>query len=96
MQDAEPGFTIEATEILVKIINSNYTKADLKQVANNKTHLNAEERTQLLILLEDSKYLFNGTLGYWDTDTIDLELTTGSKPFNSYILPGPQNLKKDL
>ena len=52
MQAAEPDSTREATEIFIKIIGIIYAKADLKQVANNATQLNAEERTQLLRLLK--------------------------------------------
>ena len=63
MKTEEPASTREATEILVKIINITYAKADLKQVADNATQLNAEERTQLLRLLKDFEDLFDGTLG---------------------------------
>ena len=42
MQTAEPASTIEATEWIVKIINSTYVKAELNQVANNSTQLNSE------------------------------------------------------
>ena len=63
MHTAEPTSTREATERIVKILDSYYAKADLKQVANNATHLNAEERTQLLSLLEALEDLFDGTLG---------------------------------
>ena len=67
MQTAEPASTRKATDRLVKILGSYYLKAELKQVANNATQLNAEERTQVLRLLEYSGDFFNGTLGYWDT-----------------------------
>ena len=53
MQTAEPASTREATELMVKILDSTYVKADLKEVADNATQLNAEERTMLLSLLED-------------------------------------------
>ena len=52
MQTAEPASKIEATKRLVKIIDITYVNADLKQVANNATQTNAEERTQILRLLE--------------------------------------------
>ena len=39
MQTAETDFTREATDILVKILNSTYAKAELKQVDNNTTHI---------------------------------------------------------
>ena len=43
MQNIEPASTREATERLVKILIGTYAKADLKQVAKNATHLNAEK-----------------------------------------------------
>ena len=49
---AELTSTLEATEQMVKILDSAYTKEYLKQVANNATHMNAEERTLLFSLLE--------------------------------------------
>ena len=58
---------------MVKILNSTYSKADLEQVVNN-IPLNAEEIILLLSLLEDFEDLFDGTLGYWATDPVDLEL----------------------
>ena len=89
MQTAELTSTREATEILVKILDSNYARAELKQVTNNATRLNDEERTHLLRLLEEFEYLFDGTLGDWDTDPVELELKPGSKPCNSkyYLVP---------
>ena len=62
-------------------------KADLKQVAYNTTLLNAEEKTLLLSLLEDFKDLFDGTLGDWATDPVNLELKPDSKLLNSRYYP---------
>ena len=42
MQTAEPDSAREATERLGRILDSNYAKADLKQVADNATHMNGE------------------------------------------------------
>ena len=83
MQTAETDFTREATCRLVKILNSNYAKEDLKHLADNATQLNSEEITQLLIPLKDFEDLFDGNLGDWDTDTVNMDLKPGSKPFNS-------------
>ena len=100
MQNSEPPSTREATDQMVKIRNITYAKAELKQVADIGTHLNAEERTQLLSLLEYFEDLFNGTLGRWVTEPVDLELNPGSKPFNSKYYPVPrikkENFCKDL
>ena len=75
---------------MVKIFDSNYVKAYLKQVADNATQLNAEEITQLISLLKDFDDLFGGTLGDWATEPVDLELNPGSKPFNSRYYPVPR------
>ena len=52
MHTAESVSTREATERLFKILDGTYVKANIKQVANIETRMNAEERTQLLRLLE--------------------------------------------
>ena len=65
-------------------------KADLRQLAANIIHLHSEEITELLRLLEYFEDLFDGTLGDWDTDPIDLALKPGSKPFNSKYYPVPR------
>ena len=89
MQIAEPASTREATERMVKIVDSLYAKTYLKLVSNNAIQMNAEEITLLLSLLEDFEGLFDGTLGDWATKLVDLELNPGSKPFNSryYLVP---------
>ena len=48
---------------MVKILVSTYVKADLKQVVDNATQMNSEERTQLLSPLEEFEDLFDGTFG---------------------------------
>ena len=65
-------------------------KADLKQVSDNSTQLNAEEINQLLSLPKDFEDLFGVTLGDWATEPVDLELKPGSKPFNSRYYPVPR------
>ena len=89
MQTSEPSSTRGATERMVKILNSTYTKAGLEQVVNNASHINAQERTLLLSLLEDFEDLFYGTLGNWSTEPVNLELKPDSKPFNSRYYPVP-------
>ena len=90
IQTSEPASTGEATERLVKIIDVTYTKEELKQVASNAAHMNNEEITQLLRLLEDFEDLLDGTLGYWAADPVDLDLNPGSRPFNSKYYPVPR------
>ena len=88
MQTAETYSTIEATGRLVKTIDVKYANEDLKQVADNATQLNSEERTQLFRILEDFEDLFGGTLGGWDIEPVNLDTNPDSKPFSSkyYLL----------
>ena len=90
MQTAEPYSVREATDRFVKILDSTYAKAYLNHIANNTTQLNAEERTQLLRLLEYFKDFFYGTLGEWATEPVNLELKPGYKLFNIKYCPVPR------
>ena len=74
---------------MMKTLDSNYAKSDLKQVFDNGTQMNYEERILLLSLLKDFEDLFCGTLGDWATETIDLDLKPYFKPFNSRYYPVP-------
>ena len=75
---------------MVKILDITYARAYLKQVVDNASQLNVEENTLLLILLEDSEDLFDGTLGNWASEPVDLELKPDSKPFNIRYYPVPR------
>ena len=87
IQTVETVSTREATERLVKIFDSTYVKARLKQVADNATQMNAYERTQLPRLLEGVEDLFYSTIGDWDTEPVDMELNPDYKLFNCKYYP---------
>ena len=44
MQTVEPLSTREASERLLKILDTTYSNADIKKLADNATHLNAVEK----------------------------------------------------
>ena len=90
MQTTDTASTREATERMVKTLYITYANEDLKQVADNATQLNSEERTLVLSLLEDFKDLFDGTLADWGTDPVNLEIKTYYKPFNCRYYPVPR------
>ena len=89
MQTLDTASTREDTEILIEIVDSAYAKADLSQVAAKENHINDGEITQLLKLLKYLGELFGGTLGYWDTKSVNLDKNSGLKKFNSkyYLVP---------
>ena len=94
MQTVEPVSTREATERLVKILDSTYVKSDLEQVAANASQLDIEERSQRLSLLQNFNYLLGVTIGDWETEIVDLDLNPDSKQLNFKYYPVPI-LKKD-
>ena len=58
----------------MKILYSNYAKGDLEQVADNSTQMNAEDINQLLRLFKYFEELFNGNIGDWYTEPVDIDL----------------------
>ena len=100
-QTAEPIATQEATERIVKILDSTkYEKADLDEVAANAEQLNKPQQRKLLSLLKDFKDLFDRTLGHWETEPIDIELKPDHKPSSARYYPVPRinkaTFKKEL
>ena len=76
--------------MMVEILDSTYLRSDLRQVADNANQPNPEERNLLINFLEDFEDLFDGTLGHWATEPVDLNLSLDFKPFNSRYYPVPR------
>ena len=99
-QTAEPIATQEATERIVRILNSKYEKTDLDQVAAGAEELDEHQQKKLLSLLKDFEDLFDGTLGKWNTDPIDIETKPDHKPSSARYYPVPKinkaTFKKEL
>ena len=84
-------------ERIQDIIESKYCPADLKKIVEECSHLNAEEQRQLLRLLQKFEDLFDGTLGTWKTDPIELELKDPNvKPYHAKPYPVPYSQEKRL
>ena len=64
------------------------------------THLNPIQRNLLLALLKGNEDLFDGQLGDWVGDPIEIPLKEGAKPYHAKAFPIPhiheQTFKKDL
>ena len=99
-QTAEPIATQQATEGAVKILDSTYEKANLEDIAANAANLDKEEKELLLTFLKDFEELFDGTLGHWDTEPVNIELKADAKPVNSRYYPvqkiNKETFKKEL
>jgi len=86
--------TSNATDRAVRILDSNYQAADLDEIVENANQLNSKEKALLLNLLKDFEDLFDGTLGHWNTEPVDIELEDNVKPSNSRYYPVPR-INKD-
>jgi hypothetical protein len=84
-------------ERIQNIIESKYTPADLNKIVEECTHLEKDEQRQLLRLLQKFENLFDGTLGTWKTDPVDLELVNPNvKPYHAKPYPVPYSQEKRL
>ena len=82
-------------ERIQDIIDAKYCAADLQKIVNECSHLTQTERDELLILLQKFEHLFDGALGTWKTEPIDLELKDPNvKPYHAKPYPVPFSQKK--
>ena len=73
---AEPTSTMESTDMIVNILNSTHTKAELEEVTMNIFQLDDNQRENLLGLIMEFEDLFDGTLGKWDSLLVNLQVKT--------------------
>ena len=83
LRSIEPKSTKEATERVVKILDSKYEKVNLNEIVANAKNLDEDQKQMLLKLLKQYKTLFDGTLGRWNTTLVNIELPSNSKPVNA-------------
>ena len=84
-------------ERIQNIVESKYCPADLMSIANECSLLNAKEQQQLYNLLNKFAHLFDGTLGSWKTDPVDLELRDeDGKPYHAKPYPVPYSQEQKL
>ena len=65
-----------------RILNAKYTKADLKNIAENSTHIDFKERNELYTLLKKCESLFDGNLGTWHGKPYDIKLKPDAEPYH--------------
>ena len=87
--------TTEA-ERIQRILDMKYAPADLDQIVQESTHLTEYEKSLLGKLLARYHDLFDGTLGTWNTDPIELELRPEVKPYHAKAYPVPHSQEKKL
>ena len=93
MHDPE---TTDAARIQ-SIIDVKYAPQDIDSIVEKCVDLTESERERLKKLLTKFEPLFDGTLGEWKTEPIDLELKdTETKPYHARAYPVPQSQEAKL
>ena len=89
--------TTTDAERIKKILDTKYAPADLQTIVEECNHLQTDERKKLLALLSKFKPIFDGTLGHWKTEPVDLELKDpNGKPFHTKPYPVSYSQEKKL
>ena len=73
-----------------KILDAEYTKPDLKEIAATQEHLTGLQREAFLKLLEEKEAAFMGVRGTWNGDPVEFKLKKDKKkPFYTkpYLIP---------
>ena len=86
----ETAVVEDAMDRIKRILDAKYDPADLNQVAESCDHLNTQEKQLLRNLLEKYKSLFDGTLGQWKNETLEIELKSGATPYHARAFPIPK------
>ena len=73
-----------------RILDSKYSKANIKTIAESSTHLDLQERNELHTLLKKYESLFDGNLGIWHGKTYDIKLRQDVEPYHGKPFPVPR------
>ena len=84
-------------ERIQNIVESKYCPADLQKTVSECNLLNTNEKDRLQKLLDKFAHLFDGTLGNWRTDPVELELKNkDEKPYHAKPYPVPHSQEQKL
>ena len=78
-------------ERIQAILDAKYCPADLQTITQGCDQLNKEEQLKLFALLSKFEHLFNGTVGTWHTEPVDIELKPDVKPYHAKLYPVPHS-----
>ena len=79
-QDKYPESVRMVSSRITTILDCEYAPADLPTIVDKIKYLNLNEKKDLSTVLNKYKSLFDGTLGNFNVEPVDLELKEGAKP----------------
>ena len=80
----------ESADRIKEILEAKYEAADLNDICQAQKHLTADEQGKLHTLLSRYEELFDGTLGTWNLEPVDIELLPDAKPYHARAYPVPR------
>ena len=84
-------------ERIQNIVESKYCPADLNKIVAGCSLLSTNQQEKMHKLLKKFAHLFDGTLGNWKTDPVDLELKDrNEKPYHAKPYPVPHSQEQQL
>ena len=77
------------TKRMKRILDTKYSKADNKTIAEISTHLDPQERNELYTILKKYESLFDGNLGTWHGIPYDIILKPDAEPYHGkpFLVP---------
>jgi hypothetical protein len=79
------------------IVESKYCPADLSKIVAECNLLSTNQQEKLHKLLKKCAHLFDGILGNWKTDPVDMELKgKNEKPYHAKPYPVPHSQEQQL
>ena len=74
---------------MTDILDAKYSKADLRKIVEEATHLNDKEREQLYKTFKKNEDLFDKPLGTFTGEPYDIKLKENAEPFHTRPFPVP-------
>jgi hypothetical protein len=73
-----------------RILDAEYKAADLSEIVATANHLSNQQKSELFLLLNKYKDLFDGTLGTWTGTPYDIKVKDGAEPYHGRPFPVPK------
>jgi hypothetical protein len=71
-------------------LDTKYEKTDVAEVTKRLTYQNVHQKADLLLVLQENKKMFNGTLGIHPHKKVHIDIDPNAKPVHSRPYPVPQ------
>jgi len=82
---------VGATARTTRKLDAHYEAANIDQIISTCHNLNTKQKQQLRNLLEEFIDLFDGTLGSWKDQQINIELKENNKPYHAKVFVIPKS-----